>query len=141
MKALSIKQPWANMIANGEKTIETRKWPTNYRGKLLIVSSKSPPIKLAGFALAIARVADCRPMTKEDEAAACCPVYPGAFSWVLEDVQKIEPFPVKGSLGIYQVDVEPSIPQHDADGENIKEGTILHYVLGAPSGNEVQHEH
>jgi hypothetical protein len=106
MKALSIKQPWANMIANGEKTIETRKWPTNYRGILLIVSSKSPPIKPAGVALAVARVADCRPMTKDDEAAACCRVYAGAFSWVLEDVRRIEPFPVKGSLGIYEVNVE-----------------------------------
>jgi hypothetical protein len=115
MKALSIKQPWANMIANGEKTIETRKWPTKYRGQILIVSSKSPPIKPAGFALAIARVVDCRPMTQADEAAACCPVYDGAFSWLLEDIQKIEPFEVKGSLGIYEVSIEPSSIQfHDS---------------------------
>lgn len=30
MKALPVKQPWANMIATGEKTIETRTWPTDY---------------------------------------------------------------------------------------------------------------
>ena len=57
MKALSIKQPWATMHANGQQTLDTRKWPTTYRGQLLIVSSKSPPIKPAGFAIAIARVA------------------------------------------------------------------------------------
>ncbi len=40
MKAVSIKQPWANMIASNLKRIETRKWPTTYRGRILIVSSK-----------------------------------------------------------------------------------------------------
>ena len=32
LKALSLKQPWANMIAAGEKTIETRRWPTDWGG-------------------------------------------------------------------------------------------------------------
>jgi len=39
MKALSVKQPWANKIASGEKTIEVRTWYTHYRGPLLIVLS------------------------------------------------------------------------------------------------------
>lgn len=47
MKALSVKQPWANMIASGEKTIETRTWMTGYRGQVLIVSSKQPRIEPA----------------------------------------------------------------------------------------------
>lgn len=33
-KALSVKQPYASMIAQGSKTIETRNWPTEYRGDL-----------------------------------------------------------------------------------------------------------
>ncbi len=45
MKALSAKQPWANLIAAGEKTIETRTWATRYRGPLLIVSSRRPRIE------------------------------------------------------------------------------------------------
>ncbi len=104
MKALSIKQPWANMIASGEKTIETRLWCTNYRGELLIVSSKTPKIEPAGFALAVAKLVDCRPMTKADESEACCPIYDGAFSWVLTNIRKITPFPVKGKLGLYDVE-------------------------------------
>ncbi len=51
MKALSVKQPWANAIASGEKTIETRKWFADYRGPLLIVSSKQPRIQPAGCAI------------------------------------------------------------------------------------------
>lgn len=105
MKALSIKQPWANLIASGEKTIETRTWATEYRGELLLVSSKTPKIEPAGCAVAIAQLIDCRPMTKADEAAARCEVYPRAFAWVLGDVRPIEPFPVKGSLGIYDAPV------------------------------------
>src|SRR2546425_5277710 len=105
VKALSVKQPWANMIASGEKTIETRTWATDYRGDLLIVSSRKPPIEPAGYAVAVARVVDCRPMRKQDEAAAQCPVYPGAYSWVLADLRKIKPFPVRGQLGIFEVRV------------------------------------
>ncbi len=103
MKAISLKQPFANWVAEGKKTIETRTWPTKYRGPLLIVSSKSPKIEPAGFAVAIATVVDCRPMTEQDEPAACCKIYPKAWAWILEDIRPIKPFPVKGALGIYEV--------------------------------------
>lgn len=106
LKALSLKQPWANMIAAGEKTIETRRWPTDYRGPLLIVSSKTPDIPPAGCAVALATLVDCRPMTRLDEHSARCPVYPGAFAWVLRDVRPLKAFPVRGRLGIYDVVVE-----------------------------------
>jgi len=33
MKALSLHQPWASMISDGRKTIETRIWRTNYRSE------------------------------------------------------------------------------------------------------------
>lgn len=108
MKALSIKQPWANLIVSGKKTIETRLWLTGYRGPLLIVSSKTPNIPPAGYALAIAELVDCRPMTASDERAACCARYPGAFSWVLRDTRKIEIFPVRGKLGLYDVNIPGS---------------------------------
>lgn len=41
MKALSIKQPWAELIASGKKDIENRTWKTNYRGRVLIHATKS----------------------------------------------------------------------------------------------------
>jgi hypothetical protein len=40
MKACSIKQPWANLIAHGIKDIENRTWRTNFRGKILIHAPK-----------------------------------------------------------------------------------------------------
>lgn len=105
MKAISVKQPWANLIARGEKTIETRTWHTPYRGKILIVSSKTPKIEPAGCALAVCYLAACRAMTKDDEDYACCAVYPGAFSWMLSRAVRIVPIPVRGQLGIYDVDL------------------------------------
>jgi len=36
MKALTLTQPWAAMVAIGAKRIETRSWSTKYRGPLLI---------------------------------------------------------------------------------------------------------
>ena len=40
-KALSIKQPWASLIAIGLKDVENRTWKTKYRGKLLIHAPSS----------------------------------------------------------------------------------------------------
>lgn len=40
MKALTIWQPWAEAIATGAKRIETRSWPTNYRGPIAIHAAK-----------------------------------------------------------------------------------------------------
>lgn len=40
MKAITLWQPWASLIALGLKTIETRSWDTNYRGDLYIHAAK-----------------------------------------------------------------------------------------------------
>jgi len=37
--ALSIRQPWAWLLANGHKDIENRTWHTNFRGPFLIHAS------------------------------------------------------------------------------------------------------
>lgn len=106
MKCLSVKQPWANLIASGRKTIETRTWATDYRGELLIVSSKTPPIVPAGAAVALVDLVDCRPMLASDQPAACCDIYPNAFAWVLQNIRPVRPVAVRGSLGIYETPVE-----------------------------------
>lgn len=41
MKAITIKQPWATLIALGEKKFETRSWRTNHRGPLAIHAGKT----------------------------------------------------------------------------------------------------
>lgn len=44
MKALTLWQPWASLVALGEKRIETRCWQTSYRGPLAIhAAAKLPP--------------------------------------------------------------------------------------------------
>jgi hypothetical protein len=115
MKAISLKQPYASWVADGFKTIETRTWRTKYRGPLLICSSKTfdedfDPNDSAfgdglplGMALAIVNLVNCRPMTEKDENLAHCDFYEGAVAWILSDIKKIAPFPVKGQLSIFEV--------------------------------------
>lgn len=43
MKAITIHQPWATLIALGEKRFETRGWATKYRGPIAIHASKKDP--------------------------------------------------------------------------------------------------
>lgn len=43
MKALTLTQPWATLVAIGAKRIETRSWQTAYRGPLAIHAAKGFP--------------------------------------------------------------------------------------------------
>ena len=43
MKALTLTQPWASLVAIGAKRIETRSWSTPYRGLLAIHAAKGFP--------------------------------------------------------------------------------------------------
>lgn len=54
MRALTLTQPWATLVATGEKTIETRSWQTEHRGVIAIHAAKG--------------------MTEEDKAV--CRVHP-----------------------------------------------------------------
>ena len=119
MKALSVKPPWSGLIACGVKTIETRTWRTEYRGDLLICSSKSidrnvPPSLFVsdecfkrGVAICIVNVVTCVPMTDGHVKEACCQVYDGAWAWILEDIRIVKNVPVKGGLSIFNVPFEP----------------------------------
>lgn len=40
MKALTLTQPWATLVAIGAKRIETRSWRTNFRGRIAIHAAK-----------------------------------------------------------------------------------------------------
>lgn len=42
MKALSLWQPWASLVALQLKRVETRGWTTDYRGPLAIHAAKRP---------------------------------------------------------------------------------------------------
>ncbi|TWH47470.1 ASCH domain-containing protein [Sporomusa sp. KB1] len=41
MKAITILQPWASLLACGAKQIETRSWPAKYRGPIAIHTGKT----------------------------------------------------------------------------------------------------
>lgn len=119
MKALSIQQPYAFEILSGLKTIEIRTWDTLYRGDLLVCTSKKPAFSREemeemeeeygcvftyGQALCVVRLSEVRLMRKGDEDLALVDeVTPDAFSWILEDVRPVVPFPVKGQQGLFEV--------------------------------------
>ena len=107
MKALSVRQPWANLIASGCKEIETRTWSTKHRGELLICSSRRPVIHPAGRALAVVRLVDCRLMVPDDERRSCCEYSPGLWAWELELVAQLgHVFPVRGQLRLFEVEFD-----------------------------------
>jgi len=123
---LSWKQPFANLMLHGK--IETRTWKTNYRGLVLICSCKKAysqkeilecsgyiqyqiilntlkgeEIKL-GYAIAVGRLVDCRPMLPNDENLCFTKYNPKLWCHIYKDVKKIDPFLLKGKLGWINVD-------------------------------------
>ncbi len=42
MKAITIRQPWASLLASGKKLYETRGWSTRYTGPIAIHAAKWP---------------------------------------------------------------------------------------------------
>ncbi|MBU1046595.1 ASCH domain-containing protein [Patescibacteria group bacterium] len=106
-KAISLKQPYANLVCEGKKTIETRTWDTKYRGDLVICSPQNPKIEPYGKALCIVEVFDTEPMQKKHEKKACVKVYPKAQARHLRNIRKINPpIPVKGQLSIFNVKLD-----------------------------------
>lgn len=113
MRALSIQQPWASLIACGRKRFEIRSWTTDYRGPLLVCAGRSwhkLGVELhgargeRGVAICVVTLADVRPMRPQDRVGAGLPPdYPidGLYSWVLEEPRKVEAVPVKGRLGLF----------------------------------------
>ena len=104
-KCLSVKEPWAELIASGQKTIEIRSRRTNYRGKLYIHASLKPKTKNSGMVIAVCELDYCQESRPYDSDAAKCLVGYADFSWFLSDIKRIKPFPVTGQLGIYNIDL------------------------------------
>lgn len=124
MKALTICQPYAYLIAIGEKRVENRTWSTRYRGPLLIHAGKSrhwfegaDPTGFAfGAVVATARLVDCLPI-HEIEHGDHADRYPwiaghrhavGPWCWVLAEVAALpEPIPARGAQGLWDMPWPP----------------------------------
>ena len=123
MKAISIIEPYASLIREGIKHIETRSWKTNYRGQIYIhASSTRIPVEYwhllplvsetrKGFIIAKANLVDCIEMTDDwietlSETEKACGFYSaGRYAWILEDIEPIEPIKAKGKLGLWEVEI------------------------------------
>lgn len=123
MKVLSIREPFATLIKDGVKKVETRSWKTNYRGKIYIHACLTkqkirenikPLIKSKlqyGYILCTADLVDCVYMDEEyinkikttDYNNYLCGRYEiGRYGWVLENVEVLpEPITAKGQLGLW----------------------------------------
>jgi len=131
MKAITIKQPWATLIAEGYKEYEFRTWKTKYRGDILIHAGKGIDKKAmerfkhlnleypVGKIIAKAIITDCVKVDDRlrDVLAKKDPiVYKGVinkssndwdgYGFKLENIEKINPIEVNGKLSLWDYDYE-----------------------------------
>jgi predicted transcriptional regulator len=96
IKAITIKEPWATQIIDGEKTIEYRTWTTSYRGPLLICVAKHPPSKNSGKAIGIVDLINIAKSELNHNKIKY---------WILNNPRRINPFPVRGYPGLFDVTI------------------------------------
>jgi activating signal cointegrator 1 len=127
MKALSILEPWASLIKEKVKYVETRGWKTKYRGQLYIHASlrkenrKDKNVNELlnllsnkefnyGHIIAKCKLVDCIYMDdeyikniKENKIEYMCGEYSvGRYAWIVEDIEMLEiPIKAKGQLNIW----------------------------------------
>lgn len=124
MKVISIKQPYASLIAYGIKKYEFRTWKTNYRGEVLIRASKSLDKKAVeefnvydldmpfGFIIAKATISDV--ILVDDEFKEVLRLENSliynhiindknfkGYAFKLDNVQLVQRVFVKGKLGLW----------------------------------------
>ena len=138
MRAITLMQPWATLVAIGAKRWETRSWPTRYRGPIAIHSSKEwPPwarecARLPAFAealaghrmpcgavVALAELTDCRVNEEHTADELGQPesefgdFTPGRYRFRLDKVRPLQnPIKARGRLSIWQVSAELAIRIH-----------------------------
>lgn len=124
MKALTICQPFAELIARGEKRVENRKWKTWYRGPLAIHAGRSRAwlgngAQLEGVhfgaIIAVADLVEVLPLSDvlsgrwthrlDIDRFHWLPdsdCVEGPWCWVLDNVRRLSPaIPYKGALGLW----------------------------------------
>jgi|LSQX01.3.fsa_nt_gb hypothetical protein len=125
MKVITIKQPWASLIANGYKEYEFRTWKTNYRGPLLIHAGKGidkeamehfKDLKLEyplSRIIAIANLSECifiddkfqkQLLIKKSKVYGVGSKV-GTYAWKLSNIKKLDnPKYIKGQLGLWNIE-------------------------------------
>ena len=129
MKVITIKQPWATLIAEGYKEYEFRTWRTKYRGEILIHAGKGidkkamekfKHLKLeypSGYIIAKATITDCvyvddemRKMLKLKNSLVYSNIIRhtewNGYGFKLENVEKIEPIEVNGKLSLWDYNID-----------------------------------
>ena len=122
MKALSLKQPWAELVVSGKKTIELRSWNTKFRGEFLVHASKQTKQKRMaeygfkelpqGFIVGKVTLLDVKKYKNKEELEADANKHCAGKEWwsektygfILENPQRIKPIHLKGSLNFFEVE-------------------------------------
>ena len=124
MKCLSVSQPFADLIISGKKTIELRKWNTNFRGEFLIHAPLKIRIEdcnrlkinkkfVTGAIIGKAELYDVKKYNskkevKEDQKFhfASKSFHDRTFGFLLKNPKSFRiPIPCKGQLGFFGVDL------------------------------------
>lgn len=114
LKALSVVEPWGDMIASGKKSLEVRSWHPNeipMKNIALVQNSirltKDGQEDPAGKIVAIIDIDGCKPWVKSDSEPAGCvesEFVEGYLAWEVANVRKLnKPIDVVAKRKFYEL--------------------------------------
>lgn len=125
MKALSFRQPWAELILQGRKTLDLRTWQTHYRGPLAIHASQTveaaacrahglePKTLTTGALVGTVTLLDVVLLNEAAYEARRSEHLAGRhfrdpmYGWVLGDPRRLPaPRPLRGRMGLFNVEID-----------------------------------
>ena len=126
MKVLTLKQPWATLVAEGIKKYEFRSWKIKYRGKVLIHAGigidKDEMKKFENMdlefpskrILAEVEIEDCLELDDDlnkkiinENNIAYGSKYRTGYAWKLKNVKKLDiNKEINGKLGLWNIDLK-----------------------------------
>jgi predicted transcriptional regulator len=128
LKCLSVSQPFADLIITGKKTIELRKWKTDFRGEFLIhapIKIKTEDSKrlrinkklVTGAIVGKAELYDIKKYNSSNEIKkdqkfhlASKDIKNKKFGFILKNAKPFRiPIPWKGQLGFFEVKLPKNI--------------------------------
>ena len=145
MKALSFRQPWAELILQGRKTMDLRTYTTRYRGRIAVHASQTveqdacwehdlnPDNLDTGGVVGTVELVDVIPLTEDgyeahrQEHLAGRHYRQGLYGWILAHPERLPEFvPAHGRTNLFHIDLHlpatRSAASEDVDSAQVTQG-------------------
>lgn len=154
VKTITVCQPYAELIARGEKRVENRVWAPKYRGPIAIHAGMSrdwldtydplPNNLVYGAVVAIANLVTVVHVASKSDGRIDAWLkagmeeqfgwlrdhehFTGPWGWILSDIRRVGPFPARGMQNLWSWRVPPDHQSEVAAAIRVRKERITRWA-------------